>query len=447
MDRWLNSPIASKIIALAVAILMWAVVHYNPDTTPNTISSTISTKTYTLNVQPYGMDERSYILADVDPKSVKVKVSGSKTALLAQPEDFKLQLDLRTLGEGTHTVNIDYSLPRGLELVDITPSSAEVTIISLETKEYEVQVDTEGEPAKGYKAGTPVIKPSNKVHVTLPANTMDEVASVRAKISVEGAQEAVKSKGVKLVAYDAEGREIEGARLDPAVVEVEVPITNPFKTVPVQFRLTGHMPSGLSIASFKPDVEQVTIYGPQEELDKIEFLNADIKLDDLKNSGKIAVPLSVTAPITEAAPQQIEVSVEVVLSETRTIEGLPIVFQGLAEEMTATIADPASGKADIVVQGAPSILGSLKPGDVDVFADLSGRGPGTYTIPLTVNLERFMEQVGGTSSITVEIASNVPANVPGEGEGDGAATGDGSTEANADVPDDAEAGDGQPTNQ
>lgn len=447
MDRWLNSPIASKIIALAVAILMWAVVHYNPDTTPNTISSTISTKTYTLNVQPYGMDERSYILADVDPKSVKIKVSGSKTALLAQPEDFKLQLDLRTLGEGTHTVNIDYSLPRGLELVDITPSSAEVTIISLETKEYEVQVDTEGEPAKGYKAGTPVIKPSNKVHVTLPANTMDEVASVRAKISVEGAQEAVKSKGVKLFAYDAEGREIEGARLDPAVVEVEVPITNPFKTVPVQFRLTGHMPSGLSIASFKPDVEQVTIYGPQEELDKIEFLNADIKLDDLKNSGKIAVPLTVTAPITEAAPQQIEVSVEVVLSETRTIEGLPIVFQGLADDMTATIADPASGKADIVVQGAPSILGSLKPGDVDVFADLSGRGPGTYTIPLTVNLERFMEQVGGTSSITVEIASNVPANVPGEGEGDGAATGDGSTEANAGVPEEAEAGAGDATNQ
>lgn len=447
MDRWLNSPIASKIIALAIAILMWAVVHYNPDTTPNTISSTINTKTYTLNVQPYGMDERSYILADVDPKSVKIKVSGSKTALLAQPEDFKLQLDLRTLGEGTHTVNIDYSLPRGLELVDITPSTAEVTIIALETKEYEIQIDTEGEPAKGYKAGTPVIKPSNKVHVTLPANTMDEVASVRAKISVDGAQEAVKSKGVKLAAYDAEGREIEGARLDPAVVEVEVPITNPFKTVPVQFRLTGHMPAGLSIASFKPDVEQATIYGPQEELDKIEFLNADIKLDDLKNSGKITVPLSVTAPITEAAPQQIEVTVEVVLSETRSIEGLPIVFQGLADDMNATIVDPASGKADIVVQGAPSILGNLKPGDVDVFADLSGRGPGTYTVPLTVNLERFMEQVGGTSSITVEIASNVPANVPGAGEGDGTAAGDGSTEANAGAPDDAEAGAGQTTGQ
>lgn len=437
MDKWLNSPIASKIIALAVAILMWAVVHYNPDTTPNTISSTIKTKTYTLNLQPYGMDERNFILADVDPKSVKIKVSGSSTALLAKPEDFKLQLDLRTLGAGTHTVNIDTSLPRGLEVVDITPSKAEVTIIALETKEYEIQIETEGSPAKGYKAGSPIIKPSNKVHVTLPANTMDEVASVRAKISVEGEQETVKSKGVKLAAYDAEGRVIEGARLDPAVVEVEVPITNPFKTVPVQFKLTGHMPAGLSIASFKPDAELVTIYGPQEALDKIEFLDAEVKLDDLKNSGKIAVPLTAIAPIIEVAPQQIEVAVEVVLSETRTIEGLPIVFKGLSGDLHAKIVDPASGKADIVVQGAPSILGSLKPGDVDVFADLSGRGPGTYTLPLTVNLERFMEQVGGTSSITVEITSTAPVTAPGD---EGAGPGDDSAEANAGVPAEDNAG-------
>ncbi|MFD0670824.1 YbbR-like domain-containing protein [Cohnella sp. GCM10027633] len=437
MDKWLNHPTAAKLVALALGILMWAGVHYNPDNPPNTVASTLKTKTYTLNVQPFGMDERNFVLAAIEPKSVKIKVSGSSTALLAKPEDFKLQLDLRTLGEGTHNVDIDANLPRGLELLETTPSKVQVTLIALETKEFEVEVEMEGSPAKGYKAGTPIIKPSNKVHVTLPDNTMSEVVSVRAKISVEGEQETIKSKGVKLAAYDEAGRLIEGAKLDPAVVEVEIPITNPFKTIPVQFRLTGHMPAGLSISSFKPVTEEVTVYGPQEELDKLEFLDAEVKLDDLKNSGKIMVPLRASAPITEVSPGEIEIAVEVVLSETRMLEGLPIVWKGLGENLTVTIVDPSTGKADIVVQGAPSILGNLKPGDVDVYADLSGRGPGTHTLPLNVNLERFMEQAGGTNSITVEITSDVPATVPGEGE-------DGATEGEADTPADAgvEAGDG-----
>lgn len=416
MDKWLNHPTLSKLLALVLALLMWAGVHYNPDSTPNTVASTLKTKTYTLNLQPYGMDERSFVLAEVEPKSVKIKVSGSNNALLAKPEDFKMQLDLRTLGAGTHNVDIDVNLPRGLELLDMTPSQAQVTLIALETKEFEIEIETEGTPAKGYKAGTPIIKPSNKVHVTLPDNTMSEVASVRAKISVEGEQETIKSKGVKLVAYDEEGRVIEGAKMDPAVVEVEVPITNPFKTVPVQFRLTGRMPAGLSLSSFKPEVEEVTVYGPQEVLDKIDFLEAQVRLDSLRNSGKVEVELTTSVPITEVSPAKVTIAVDVVLSETRTLEGLPIEWKGLGESLIVTIVDPASGKADIVVQGAPSILGNLKPGDVDVIADLSGRGPGTYTIPLTVNLQRFLEQAGGTNSITVEITSDEPATTTEEGE-------------------------------
>ncbi|MFC5531005.1 YbbR-like domain-containing protein [Cohnella yongneupensis] len=424
MDKWLNHPTAAKLLALGIAILMWAVVHYNQEAPPNTVATTTKTKTLTLNVQPYGLDESNFVLTEFNPGSVTIKVSGSSAALLAKTENYKLQVDLRPLGEGTHKVEIDANLPRGLDLVDIEPSTVQVTLVALQTKEFEVEVVTEGSPAKGYKAGTPIVKPSNKVHVTLPDNVMERVASVRANISIDGEQETIKNKGVKLAAYDEKGKVIENAKLEPAVVEVEVPITNPFKTIPLQFKLSGHMPTGLSIASFKPDAEQVTVYGPQDALDKLEFLEVNVPLDDLKNSGKVTIPLTIGAPIIEVSPAQIEISVEVVLSETRTLEGLPITWKGLNDGLSVKITDPASGMADIVVQGAPSILGSLKPGDVDVYTELSNRGPGTYTVPLTVNLERFMEQVGGTNSITVEITSDVPVNVPEEGaaEGDGTTT-------------------------
>ncbi|WP_372661340.1 YbbR-like domain-containing protein [Cohnella sp.] len=418
MDKWLNHPTIVKLVALGLGILMWAVVHFDPDSTPNNVSSLVETKVInSVKIQPYGLDERSFVLNNLAPQTVKLTVSGSRSDLLAAPESYEVRLDLRTVGEGTHTMKLQYDLPRGIQFVEMTPSSVSVSIQALETKEFEVDITTSGSPAKGYKAGTPIVKPSNRVHVTLPKNEIAEVHRVGALISVEGAKETLKNKSVKLEAFDEAGKVIKNVIIEPAILEVEIPITNPFKTVPLQFRLVGRVPAGLSIESFKPDVEQVTLYGPQEELDKLEFLNVDVQLTNVKNSGKLAVTLQIEAPIIEVSPKQIEISIVVVLSATRSLEGLPIIWNGLGEGLIVKFVEPSTGKADITIQGAPAILDRLQPGDVDVIADLIGRGPGTHTIPLIVNLERFMEQVGGTNSITVEITNDVPAAAPEE-EGD-----------------------------
>lgn len=412
MDKWLNNPTAAKLIALGVAILMWAVVHFDPDeSTPNNVSSLYDTKVIEgVTIQPYGLDERNYVLIGMEPLKVNLTVKGSKSDLkTAQSKDYRLRVDLRTVGEGEHTLQLEENLPRGITLVSMSPTSVLVKIEALQTKEFEVDVQTKGNPAKGYKVGTPIIKPSNRVHVTLPKSQLTNVVSVGATIEIDGEKETIKNKSVKLAAYDESGKVIEEAVIEPAVLEVEVPITNPFKTVPLQFKLIGHMPAGLSISSFKPEVEQVTLYGPQEALDKIEFLEVEVQLDSLRNSGKVSVPLKIVAPIIEISPAEISINIEVLLSTTRTLEGLTISLSGLGEGLLATITDPSTGRADITIQGAPAILDRLSPGDVDVIADLSGRGPGIYTVPLIVSLERFMEQAGGTNSITVEIKDEAAA--------------------------------------
>jgi YbbR domain-containing protein len=419
VDKWLNHPTAVKLIALALGILMWAVVHFNPsESSPNNVSSLLETRVIdAVNIQPYGLDERNYVLLGLEPKTVKLKVRGTRSDLLAaKTNDYRIQVDLRTVGEGKHTLNLDENLPRGIQLVEMTPATVTVDVEALQIKEFEVNILTEGNPAKGYKVGTPIIKPSNRVHVTLPKNELAQVERVGTSISIDGEKETLKNKSVKLTAYDQEGRIIKDAIIDPAVVEVEIPITNPFKTVPLQFKMLGHMPAGLSIASFKADVEQVTVYGPQEALDKIDFIEVDVQQDNLKNSGQVTVPLKVVAPIIEISPKQININIEVLLSSTRSLEGLPITWSGLGDGLTVKIIEPSTGKADITIKGAPAILDRLKPGDVSVVADLSGRGPGTYTVPLVVNLERFMEQAGGTSSITVEITDTVPASANPAGD-------------------------------
>jgi YbbR domain-containing protein len=428
VDKWLNHPTAAKLVALVLGILLWAVVHFNPNETtipPNNVATIYKTSVIdAVIVQPYGLDERNYVLRGIEPQTVKLTVKGTQSDLIAtKPKDYKLQVDLRTVGEGEHTLVLEDNLPRGIQLVEMVPSTVKVTIEALQIKEFEVNIRTDGNPAKGYKVGAPIVKPSNRAHVTLPTTELAMVDHVGATISVEGQKETIKSKSVKLAAYDNEGNIIKDAVIDPAVLEVEVPITNPFKIVPLQFRMVGKMPTGLSIDSFTPAVEQVTVYGPQDQLDKLDFLEVAVQLADLRNSGKVSIPLKAVAPIIEISPAAVDINVNVVLSGTRLLEGLPITWSGLGAGLTVNITEPSTGKADIKIQGAPSMLNRLQPGDVDVLADLSGRGPGTYTIPLTVNLERFLEQVGGTNSITVVISQDTPTT----GTVDGAGTGTGGT--------------------
>jgi YbbR domain-containing protein len=409
VDKWLNHPTAIKLMALAIGILMWAVVHFDPESSPNNVASLMETRTIdSVKVVPFGLDERNFVLQGLEPQTVKLKVRGTRSDLLsAAKEDYRLQVDLRAVSEGKHALSVQIDLPRGIQLVEMTPGSVSVTVEALVTKEFEVDIQPRGNPAEGYIAGTPIVKPTNRVHVTLPENTLAQVSRVGAVIPVDGETKSIKSKSVKLAAYDKSGKVVEGAFIDPAVVEVEIPITNPFKTVPLQFFMVGQMPTGLSIGNFQPDMEQVTIYGPKEALDKIEFVEADLQLADLSKSGKVTIKLPAVSPITEISPQQVVINVEVVLADTRSLEGVPINWKGLGQGMSVKIVEPATGKADITVKGSPARLGSLQPGDVTVDADLTGKGPGTHSVPLIVNSPRFIEQSGGMSSVTIEITSDV----------------------------------------
>lgn len=434
MDKWLSHPTVMKLLAVVLALILWAVVHFDNSQPTPIVTSTIEKKTLNaVKIQTYGFNDRNYVLQSVEPQSVKLIVQGTKSDLLkATAEEYLVRADLSTVTEGQHTLKLQADLPRGVDLVSMTPDTVTVNVEELQTKEFEVQIETKGTPAEGFKAGIPVLRPTNRVHVTLPSSKLAKVERVGGTVSVEGLSASLKSKSVKLAAFDANGNVVDGAVLDPAVVEVDVPVTNPYKTVPIQFKLVGQMPAGLSISSFKPETEQVTIYGPQAALDKVEFVEADVPLGSLTQSGKIEIKLQGIDSITEFSPAVVNVDVKVVLTQTRTIQGLPVTIEGLGQGLHAKITDPATEKVDITMQGAPAMLDSLQPGDVDAVADLSGRGPGVYTVPIVVNSPRFIDQAGGNTTITVEITSDAQSSAPPDGSTPAGGTDAGTAEGSAD---------------
>jgi YbbR domain-containing protein len=255
------------------------------------------------------------------------------------------------------------------------------------------------------------VKPNNRVHVTLPKDLMEKVGFVGGKLSVDGEEETVNEKKLKVLVLDKNGKEIKEAQVNPSVIEVEVPITKPFKKLPLQIGFIGKLPDGLAISSFTPSVEQITIYGPQDELDKYEFYDGiNIDLSKLTKSGSMELDIPPEDGIATVDPPKVTINYTIVPSETKVLPQQAVTLIGLSDGLKAKLAIPADGTLDVPIKGAPNVLAEVGSKDVQLIADLSGLGPGSHVVPLDVHLPRFVEQASDHPlSITVEITDGTSA--------------------------------------
>src|SRR4030095_11382646 len=200
-------------------------------------------------------------------------VQGRLTDLLknSSVDDYVVKVDLKGIKAGIQELPLTVSLPKGLQLVDMSPRTVTVQIEEILTKPFEVQVVPEGKPADGYVLGaSTIVAPSSAVQVTLPKDDMSRIGLVTTEVNIEGADKTVVNKKSKIIVYDTDGIEMTNAIISPETLHVEVKVTPPFKTVPLQVRYTGTLPEGLSLVSVKPAIDQVTVYGEQKALDELK---------------------------------------------------------------------------------------------------------------------------------------------------------------------------------
>jgi YbbR domain-containing protein len=267
-------------------------------------------------------------------------------------------------------------------------------------KEVRVDIIVKGTPAEGFKAGLPIVEPS-RVHVTASTSSLEQIEFVRAEIDVEGADANV-SKEVKLLAYDKQGKEVQ-MTITPSVVNVEVPITSPFKTMPLQIRLIGQTPPGFSVASYKQSVNQVTIYGPQSVLDQLEFYDGlEINLSQLTADHVFSTDLRPKQGIEQIVPKRVEVEIDIVPSETRTFEQVNIAINGANQEYDTTIVEPLNGKIDLTLEAAPAILAEMGVEDIQAIVDVSNLSAGRYELPLVLNLPAYVKR-GAPQDILIAV--------------------------------------------
>lgn len=391
MDKWLRNTNVVRIVALVIGILLWVVVHM--EETNLSGNSPLREREETINnvAITTKYDESHYYISSMAPSNVQVILRGKESTVkkVTTSNSYQIELDLTQVGKGDHQLTLKpVGFPSDVD-VQIVPRTVHVIIEELQMKEVPVVINVKGTPSAGLKAGQPIVKP-NKVYITAQTSKLEQIENVRGEVSVDKAQSAV-TKQVRLQAFDKNGNEV-ALNMNPSVVDVEVPITSPFQTIPLQMKISGEPPKGFAIAMVTQNPDKVTAYGAQDVVDRLEFYQGpQLSVQDLKETKEFALDIPLRNKVTQLDPAKVTVRVEIVPSITKALGNVPITIIGQNENYTTKVTLPETAKLNFTVEGAPALIDQMKVEDVQAILDVSNLPPGKHELKVTLNLPTYVK--------------------------------------------------------
>ena len=284
----------------------------------------------------------------------------------------------------------------GVQVESVAPATVTVRIEPITSRDVAVQARFANSPPTGTFAGDPAITPS-QVRVNGAASQVARIAALYATVAFgDAVTDLVQS--VQPRAVDALGATIDGLTVDPAVVQLTVPVlpTATTRTVPVVPAMRGAVALGYWITRVTSDPTVVTVRGEGAALSAIDQVaTASIDVSGLAGDKTFQVALLLPAEgtsLVKAAQATVTVSV-VPLLGSRAFPVVAVQATGLGSGFVAEF-DPPS--ISIVAAGPVPALSGITAGQVVATVDATGKGPGTYPVDVVVRTP------GGITAQTVQ---------------------------------------------
>jgi YbbR domain-containing protein len=284
----------------------------------------------------------------------------------------------------------------GVTVESYDPATVTVRIEPITSRDQAVQARFANSPPTGTFAGDPVITPT-QVRVSGAASQVARIAALYATVGFgDAVTDLVQS--VQPRAVDASGAAIDGLTVDPAVVQLTVPVlpTATTRTVPVVPAVRGAVASGYWITRVTTDPTVVTVRGEGSALSAIDQVTtAAIDVSGLSADRTFQVALVLPADgtsIVKAAQATVTVSVAP-LTGSRAFPLLAVQVTGLGSGFVAEL-DPTT--VSVVVAGPVPALSGLTPGQVTATVDATGKGAGVYQVDAAIGTP------AGTTAQTVQ---------------------------------------------
>ncbi|PWA09249.1 hypothetical protein DCC39_13380 [Pueribacillus theae] len=392
MDKLLKSNWFVILVSFILALMLYSIVAVpkNMQSNANDTGSRVKDgeeRIENVPVEAY-YDEEKYVVTGI-PETAEITLSGSTTQIFMAKMEKSLEVyaDLKDLGVGTHRVRLHHrGLSDGLDIA-INPSTVMVTIEEKKSSDFPINIEylNEDKLPEGYSVNEAIVTPT-MASVYGSEEQLKNVGSVKGYVDLKNVKETF-TKSIPIKVYDHNDNEIEGLSLNPTVIDVEVPITGPNKSVPIKINKVDSLPKESSIKSMTLNPDTVTVYGSVEAVESVDFVEATINLAKLPIKDKQTLTVDIPLPkgIKMAEPEQVEITIEIGKRETKTVKNIPLQISGLRDGQKLIFTKPSGGKIDVEMSGASSILEKIVPDDINAYVDATGLGEGKHTVKVKIN--------------------------------------------------------------
>ena len=270
-----------KVISILLAIVLWGFV-----VTQELVHTDETLPIEAVNAPP------GLVATVIQPPTVKVEFKGRQDAMdKAKLTQTRVVADLagRVLGENSVVLEIR-SEPLGIT-ASVERKVVHVTLDAKSSIQRSVTVETIGKQAQGFRREAPRVQPET-VTIEGASSELRDVARAVAVVDIWGLTNTVQ-KEVVVELRDERNVLISGLRIQPAQVQVTVPIRSvATKTVPITPQLSDP-PTGYKVSSVQTSPSTVTITGEESAVEDVEYIRTvEISIGDLRGRGTFTPTLA-----------------------------------------------------------------------------------------------------------------------------------------------------------
>ncbi|WP_099951092.1 CdaR family protein [Ezakiella peruensis] len=424
-----NQNLVAKIMSLVIAVLLWSYVMTieNPD--ERKIIRNVRVKFLNADLL---RDSDNQLMTQED-QFVNITLRGKKNELEKVRADMiNASVDLEGYGAGNTRIPIDVNLEGVSSLVSvdtISPPSIIVNIDKVVSRDFEVQVDTKGNPMENYMKGDNQLS-SPKVQVTGPASQIGIIDSIRTNIDVDG-----KEKGFTvtnpLYAVDANGNRLSNVSIKPDVVTISVPI---YKTavLVIEPSTVGNLPVDFETTLMHVNPPTIAV----KIIDENAIVPKTIKTEPINMEELVSSDEKMLTPIIPEGMEAIDPSISYSLTyqiqkyttKRFAVDKSQIKFENLPEHLSIDLSSLPT-IVDITVRGYEKELKALNTGDVVLAVNLENAelGEESYNLKLQIKDKPSLSLTGAPKiklniigkENSEETPEEKPDEKPGEENGEG----------------------------
>jgi YbbR domain-containing protein len=157
------------------------------------------------------------------------------------------------------------------------------------------------------------------------------------------------------------------------------------RTIPIVPATDGEPAPGYVVGRISAEPSTVQIVGPESHVREVASATTEpVEIDGKNSRVRDVVAVGVTdSSVRLAEAMSATVVIDITPAPTeRGLAGVPVRWRNLAQGLSARLA-PES--AHVTVRGQRDALANIRPDAVEAFVDLTGLGPGRYTLRVQVD--------------------------------------------------------------